>query len=311
MHYAEKRAEQEAKCRPAAEQGDAEAQFQLARLYESYSPGTDTKERRTAALRWFLKAAEQGHVIAQYRLGLYYRHGVGTVAKDQAEGDVWFSKAAAQGHIGAMMHLGRYREAADLGNPLAQCKLGDQSIEKDPAEAMSWYLKAFNNADSLEGWDLTAGEAAYQIAKMYEEGRGIPKNDETAVAWLFKAAEKGDPKAPWDIADRYAKGIGIPKDTAVAAEWYVEAESRDANFEPEGSDLQKTCKARGVPLKEMLTAYRKAAESCEVWAMYLADLYKYGWGIPPDRAESQKWRRRAAAESAHHLVDVEAEGGVH
>lgn len=311
MHYAEKRAKLEAKYRPAAEQGDAEAQFQLARLYESYSPGTDTKARRTAALGWFRKAAEQGHVIAQYRLGLCYRHGLGTVANNQTEADVWFSKAATQGHIGAMMHLGRYREAADLGNLRAQYLLGDQSIEKDPAEAMIWYLKAFNNADSHDRRDSTPGEAAYQIAKMYEEGRGVPKNDETAVAWLFKAAEKGDPKAPWDIADRYAKGIGIPKDTAVAAEWYVEAESRDAKFEPEGSDLKKICKKRGVPLEEMLTAYRKAAESSEVWAMYLADLYEYGWGIHPNRAESQKWRRKAAVESAHRLADVEAEGGMH
>lgn len=311
LHTKEEYAALEAKYRPAAEAGDADAQFQLGTLYNSYAPGTDRKGRKTEALSWFRKAAEQGHVKAQYWTGLYYRHGLNVVAENQAEADIWFSKAAAQGHTGAMRYLGRYREAADLGNPRAQFELGDQFMEKDdPTEAMSWYLKAANNPDGLDGRASTAGEAAYQIAKMYEEGKGVPKNDETALSWLFKAAEKGDPEAPWDIARRYAKGIGVPKDTAVAAEWYVEAESRGQDFEWEG--LKKTCDARGLTLEEMLAAYRKAAETCEVWAEYLGDLYEYGYGVvPPDEVESQKWRRKAALGFSGFLADVETEGGTH
>jgi len=310
MRTKEEHAALEAEYRPTAEKGDAEAQFQLARLYNSYSPGTDRKERKTEALSWFRKAAEQGHVEAQYWTGLYYRSGLEVVAKDKAEADVWFSKAAAQGHTKAMMYLGRYREAADLGDPRAQYQLGDQSLEKDPAEAMSWYLKAFTKADSLDGGGSTAGEAAYQIAKMYEEGKGVTQNDETALSWLFKAAEKGDTEAPWDIARRYAKGIGVPKDTAVAAEWYVEAESRGQDFDWQG--LKKTCDARGLTFEEMLAAYRKAAETCDAWAEYLGDLYEYGYGVvPPDEIESQKWRRKAALGFPGHLADVETEGGAH
>lgn len=310
LHTKEEYAALEAKYRPVAEAGDAEAQFQLGRLYNSYASCTDRKERKIEALRWFRKAAEQGHVEAQYWTGLYHRHGLEVVAKDKAESDIWFSKAAAQGHTKAMMYLGRYREAADLGNPRAQYQLGDQSIEKDPAEALSWYLKAFNRADSLDGWASTAGEAACQIAKMYEEGKGVPKNDETALSWLFKAAERGDPEAPWDIARRYAKGIGVPKDTAVAAEWYVEAESRGQDFD--WQDLKKTCDARGLTLEEMLAAYRKVAETCEVWAEYLGDLYEYGYGVvPTDEVESQKWRRKAALGFSGFLADVETEGGTH
>jgi uncharacterized protein len=168
-----------------------------------------------------------------------------------------------------MMKLGRYREAADLGDAYAQYHLGNQCLEEDdPTEATRWFLKAVNNPDSLDGGASTAGRASYQIAKMYEEGKGVTQNDETALSWFFKAAEKGDTEAPWDIARRYAKGIGVPKDTAVAAEWYVEAESRGQDFDWEG--LKKTCDARGLTLEEMLAAYRKAAETCEVWAEYLA-----------------------------------------
>lgn len=279
-----------------AEQGDAEAQFQLGQLYNSsHSPVADRKASKTEALRWFRKAAEQGHTQAQYWAGLYYRHGLEVVAKDKAESDVWFSKAAEKGHTGAMMKLGRYHEAADLGDTYAQYLLGNQCLEQnDPAEAMSWYLKVFNNPNSSSAWNSDSGKAAYQIAKMYEEGKGVPQNDETALSWLFNAAEKGDAEAPWDIARRYAKGIGVPKNTAAAAEWYVEAESRGQDFEWEG--LKKTCEARGLSLEEMLAAYRKAAETSEAWADYLADLYENGYGVvTPDKAESEKWRRKALA----------------
>lgn len=305
MHNEEEHAALEAQYRPAAEQGDAEAQFQLAKLYNSYSTWEDRNERKTEALRWFRKAAEQGHVEAQYWTGLYYRSGLQVVAKDQAEADSWFFKAASQGHTGAMMWLGRYHGAAELGDAGAQYKLGNQSRDENPAEAMKWYAAAFNNGETL-----TSGKAAYEIAKMYEAGKGVPTDEKAALTWLMKSAEKGDSEAPYDIARRYAKGIGVPKDTAVATEWYVEAESRGQDFD--WHDLKKICKARGVSLEEMLAAYRKAAETCDAWALYLADLYKYGYGVVvPDKAESQKWQRKAALEFRGHLEDVETEGGAH
>lgn len=285
MHKLEDRIALEDKHLHAAEGGDAEAQFQLAKLYNGYAPGTDRKERKTEALRWFRKAAEQGHVKAQYWTGLYYRHGLGVVTVDEVEADTWFHKAAENGHTGAMIELGRYREAAELGDARAQCQLGNQCQEKDdPTEAMSWYLKAFNNPDGLDGCASTAGEAAYQIAKMYEEGKGVPQNDETALSWMFKAAEKGNPDAPYDIARRYAKGLGFPKDTKVAAEWFVEAESRSPDYDWHG--LKDRCQARGVSLEEMLVAYQKAAETSEAWAEALSDLYEHGYGVvTPDKAE--------------------------
>lgn len=293
-----------------AERGDAEAQFQLGHLYNSInSPVTDRKESKKEALRWFQKAAEQGHVDAQYWTGLYYRHGLEVVAKDKAESDVWFSKAAEKGHTGAMMGLGRYLDAAELGDAYAQYHLGNECLEKnDPTEAMSWYLKAFNSANDLDGDTSAAGIASYKIAKMYEEGKGVAQNDETALSWLFKAAEKGDAEAPWDIARRYARGIGVPKDTAVAAEWYVEAESRGQDFDWQG--LKKICEARGLTLEEMLAAYRKAAETSEAWAYYLADLYENGYGVvTPDKAESQKWRRKELARFFEPLEKVKTEVG--
>lgn len=49
-----------------AEAGDAEAQYQIA---SSYFTGVEIKKDMKAAAHWYEKAAQQGHVEAQYDLG--------------------------------------------------------------------------------------------------------------------------------------------------------------------------------------------------------------------------------------------------
>jgi TPR repeat protein len=48
------------------------------------------------AVRWFLRAAEQGLAEAQNNLGWVYANGFG-VPKDKAEAARWYRKAAEQG----------------------------------------------------------------------------------------------------------------------------------------------------------------------------------------------------------------------
>jgi TPR repeat protein len=47
-------------------------------------------------VRWYQKAAKQGHAEAQYRLGVAYVYGKG-VPQDYAEAVRWYRKAADQG----------------------------------------------------------------------------------------------------------------------------------------------------------------------------------------------------------------------
>ena len=56
-------------------------------------------------MKWYRKAAEQGHADAQNNLGLCYQYGKG-VAKDYAEAVKWYRKAAEQGHARAQCNLG-------------------------------------------------------------------------------------------------------------------------------------------------------------------------------------------------------------
>ncbi len=53
--------------RLVAEQGDAEAQYNLGGAYAS---GQGVPQDYTETARWFRRAAEQGHANAQYALGL-------------------------------------------------------------------------------------------------------------------------------------------------------------------------------------------------------------------------------------------------
>jgi TPR repeat protein len=78
--------------KPLAEQGDAQAQVKLGRMYlHSRGVAEDFKE----AAQWFHKAAEQGHAGGQLELGGMYNMGRG-VEKNSVEAYKWGSLSADQ-----------------------------------------------------------------------------------------------------------------------------------------------------------------------------------------------------------------------
>ncbi len=85
----------------AAEQGYADAQFNLGLLYAN---GEGVPQDMHQAAELFRKAAEQGHVDAQNNLGALYFTGEG-VERDEKKAIEWFEKAAAQGNEEARANL--------------------------------------------------------------------------------------------------------------------------------------------------------------------------------------------------------------
>lgn len=65
-----------------------------------YYHGDGIQKDYGEALRWFHLSAEQGDAEAQYNLGFMYGRGEGT-GKDHRASMEWFQKAASQGHAGA------------------------------------------------------------------------------------------------------------------------------------------------------------------------------------------------------------------
>jgi len=73
----------------AAEQGHAEAQFELGRMYIR---GEGCQKDYATAAHWTRKAAKQGHKSAQFNLGWMYSHGHG-VKGDEAQTKHWYREA--------------------------------------------------------------------------------------------------------------------------------------------------------------------------------------------------------------------------
>ena len=79
--------------RPLAQEGDADAQFNLGLMYsEGYGVSQDYKE----AAQWFRLAAKQGHPDAQLNLGILYAEGAG-VPQNYVLAHKWFNLAAVEG----------------------------------------------------------------------------------------------------------------------------------------------------------------------------------------------------------------------
>ena len=77
----------------AAEQGNADAQFNLANMYFN---GQGVPQDYKQAVKWYTKAAEQGDADAQYNLGLMYANGQG-VPQDNVYAHMWSNLGAANG----------------------------------------------------------------------------------------------------------------------------------------------------------------------------------------------------------------------
>ena len=67
-------------------------------MYDGH--GGSTPRDVAESLKWYRKAAEQGFAEAQYNLGASYYHGDG-VPKDDVEAYAWLSVAAAGGDLDA------------------------------------------------------------------------------------------------------------------------------------------------------------------------------------------------------------------
>jgi TPR repeat protein len=152
--------------RPLAEQGYANAQFNLGLMYDK---GKGVPQDYAAAARWYRKAAEQGHVGAQFNLGFIYSNGKG-VPQDYAAAVRWHRKAAEQGHVAAQLNLG-----------VAYAK--GEGVPQDFVQAHKWWNLAATSGHkkAIKNRDI--------IAKLMTPA-DISKAQKLAREWFAKLEEK-------------------------------------------------------------------------------------------------------------------------
>lgn len=120
----------------------------------------------------YFEAANSGEVDAQFQLGKMYIVGVHTT-KDMDEGVHWITIAAEKGHASAVAYMALWRE--DL-----------RSDAFNSTVAISWLRESGRN------WDI---DAIFNLAFLYETGRGVEKNFKKAMQWYSFAASEGHAEA--------------------------------------------------------------------------------------------------------------------
>ena len=90
-----------------------------------------------------------------------------------------------------------------------------------PVQAQTWEQSsaAYQRKDyrtAFAGFKKLAEQgdagAQYFLGRMYDTGRGVPKDDQQAAAWFRKAAEQGSAGAQYFLGLMYYQGRGVPKD---------------------------------------------------------------------------------------------------
>lgn len=232
--------------RPLAEQGDAQAQFNLGSLYYQ---GLGVAQDYQEAVKWLTKAAEQRHIHAEVTLGGILADGVqGVITKNYPQALMWFIFAAAQGDVEAVefrdslamkmtpvqiteaQRLARefkptdayaklaqtLRPLAEQGDSAAQFKLGllfynGRGMARDYSQALDWFKKA-----AQQGHPLAQFNAGY----MYEKGEGTPQDYVEAAKCYRESAERGNQLAQYNLGYMYEKGQGVAQDEVQALLWY-------------------------------------------------------------------------------------------
>ena len=67
--------------------------------------GEDYKANEREGIKWLKKAAEQGHRVARYKLGIAYEEGTTTISPDEREAFRWYEKAGYQDYLPALSKL--------------------------------------------------------------------------------------------------------------------------------------------------------------------------------------------------------------
>lgn len=286
---------------PAAEQGNAQAQYWLGRYYYTF----DCENRRY--LYWSEKAAEGGNMKAIKFLADYYRF----LCDDDDGFDVNQRKVLGRKWHCRMIEM--LKKKADKGAVSATKSLmslyvhdrPDDMTEKEGLEAaLAWHERLIeilrakaergtvkdkkNLADTLSCESVVPVEIVSYLpdrmdeaTRLYEEISGEKKDGasyydlaqtysgegevEKAFECYMKAAEMDYATAYYNVALAYLDGEGVKKDFDKAFEWF-----------------------------------KKAADSGDVYSqLKVAECYKRGAGCPKDYGAAMEIYRQIAARSSH------------
>lgn len=187
--------------RQAAQQGDAMAQYELARTYYQHN-------EYAKAFYWWEKSAENGLNAAWVRLAIQWAYGLGTEKdEDKALDLLWKAVKGDPADANALCHLGMFYEQG-IG--------ADASME----QALTCYRQAAEMGDPM---------AYFALGMCYFYGKGVTEDTEAALEWVNKAGEANYAEAQYFLGLQYFLGERVERDLYLSLK-YLRA-SADAGSE--------------------------------------------------------------------------------
>ena len=157
-------------------------------------------------------AAEQGHPLAQWKLGRMYADGDG-VAHDDLKAFDYFQRIA-NSHADDNPDMPQSRFVANAFVALGQYYLtgiANSDIKRDPDRAREMFAYAasyFRDPD-----------AQYNLARLYLDGTGAPHDPRQAARWFGLSAHKGKCEAQAMLGAMLFAGDHVPRQAARGLMW--------------------------------------------------------------------------------------------
>lgn len=282
--------------------GDAMCALTVRFLQSNLSKFVDAHAQQ----QWLSKAASIGNPEAVfwsylYRVGLeravasIIEKGATRLAPTEEETNL-ARKAIAIGNPAAVAMLAsvdpndalkRLRQMANLGSCDASYQLGKlyqnggESVAKDSAEALRWYLKASDGGSH---------DAMFELGNMYAKGEGVEQDALIALSWWEKSGHDLDAEC---IGDAFA-APGKNRNMKTAIEWW--SKSHHTGFmASDSSAYRKIAEAYiagdGVDKNpdEAIKWWKKSGDDVRI-----GDIYATGDGVPVDADAAIQWWTTAA-----------------
>jgi len=205
----------------AADAGHNTSRHELGKILLSDEAGVDVgtdeaeQDRTAAALAYWARAADNGHMAASYDLAHLYATGL-HVERDEARAARLYTQAAGKGMPEAHRALG-------------SAYLHGRGVDQDDTRAAAHLRKAA---------DAGLAAAQFDLGACYLMGRGVARDARQAAQLFFLAAEAGGvAEAQLCLAQLFERGEGVPADRAKAVQYYQSA--ADAGLQAARQALQR------------------------------------------------------------------------
>lgn len=206
-------------------QGDAEAAFQLASVYNE---GKLVQQDTHTAAVFMMLAAQRGQVQARMHFVQLFEmlnEGLKLVqTSEQIKSEVLYTMGllCAEGCIDAPNYEKAreyYEQAAKFNNPYAQCCLGvmyetGTGVEQNYQQAIKLYKDASDQGNA---------EGQFRLGCMYLEGKGVEHDDNQALELFYASSDKSHPAALRYLGFMYFEGRCVSKDYNVAFNYFKKA----------------------------------------------------------------------------------------